>query len=169
MVKFQITNNGDVLIKVPAQHFEVATQVLKALQGSILQQGVSEAPKTLQTVVSNIKKATGIPTSIKLKEPMTTVLSIAKMDSVAQASAIYNVVHAKQIEAGYKACSRKLAPFYTDLEAHFGVNLTSIHKECESMLRKGDVGKHPNRKIDTAIRLIGADSVYMFAKEYKYK
>lgn len=62
----------------------------------------------------------------------------------------------------------RLRPFYTDLEAESSTAITATHTQRISGILRGEEGKYPYRKIDTALTLLDPDFVFGFAKSYKF-
>ncbi|WP_342439270.1 hypothetical protein NSS79_10355 [Paenibacillus sp. FSL L8-0436] len=62
----------------------------------------------------------------------------------------------------------RLRTFYTDLEREMCVQFSAQHKERIEGIKLCEEGKYPYRKIDTILMLADRESVFAFAKRYKF-
>lgn len=140
----------------------LASKTVKGQQriSPIVSEGLASVRRRVENTIGNSDSEI----KLTLNTPVVSKLGGLTAEKVADeiSSMIFN-----KIEQKYgRAIPVYFRPFYTELEAVSGKEISKIHK----VRTKGEnVRDYPFRKMDTAIRELSADYVFEFAKRYEFK
>lgn len=166
MTTLKTTKDGRLVLVFEKEQTSIAMQIFSTLINGELP-SLPNPKRTLSDVSNAVKAKVGVVTSVKLMEPIATPSTTIRLDARKVADEVCSVLFDKQ-KAVFGTCTpSRLRTFYTELESQFGKPLSNVHRDIVST--GVDVSKYPHRKVDTAIKLLGADAVYKFATEYSYK
>lgn len=164
MINIKETKQGNVAIIVGKEHRDVAMRIFMALGAEILAVGNAPVVQSAVRTLADIDNAVG---GVKLtlnraKVASPVVRSLIGLSAEKQGSEVIAILADKIPEYHHS----KLRSFYTDIERDTGAKLYSEGKRIAKSLRRSEIGKYPNRKMDVAISLIGAEEVLEYARRY---
>lgn len=166
MVTLKEIKGGKLALIVEKEQAHVALQIFSTLL-THAEQLPTTATSKLDSVrhrVESVKE----DVKISLRKALPAVKDVTNLGEEKAGNEISALLFTKIEETFGKAIPVYFRPFYTELEQHTGAPISGRHKLiAENPV--GDKRKYPNRKIDTAIKLLGADKVYDFAKRYEFR
>lgn len=169
MINVKETKSGNIAIIVGKEYKDVAMRIFMQAGAEILTGELSASAEESVRTLSDIKGAVesvgvGRPKMIlnprKVYNPE--VKSVEGLDAEKQGNEVISILADKMPNYHHS----KLRTFYTDLERDTGAGIYRMHKELKNHLKISEVGKFPNRKMDLAIRLLGAETVLTYARRY---
>lgn len=167
IISMKNTKQGNFAIIVGSEHEEIAFRVMAGIMAEIYQASTGVVAPIKRTLADVAKNVEGVTNQVKLSlnvspDIIPTVKGLTGLSTEKQGNEIIAML-ADRIPNYHHS---KLRVFYADIEAETGAKLYLTHKRKQAKLTPSENGKFPNRKVDTAIRLIGAKSVYEYAKAY---
>ncbi|PAD72390.1 hypothetical protein [Paenibacillus campinasensis] len=149
------------IVAASAMSIREEVRPMRELMAGLMVQN-EKLTKALETISASVSqlKTNDLP---QLK-PLPVAKGVRGLDFEKKASEIISMLYEKMADPH----PARLRPFYTDLEADTGVYITSKHRERTSEIKRGDEGKYPYRKMDTALMYLDPDFVFQYAKSYKF-
>ena len=163
MTTLKTMKDGRVALIFEVEHAATAAQIISAVVGGNLPM-IPKAKRTL----ADVRKAVAKPLEMRLNPTPNAISKINYLDAEKLADEICSLIFEEMNRTYGKAVPAKFRAFYRDLQIETGELISQGYKTFIGN-RKVDVSKYPNRKIDYVLKVMPAEFVHQFAKEYKFE
>lgn len=163
MTTLKTMKDGRVALIFELEHVATAAQIFSAVVGGNL----PTFPKVERTL-ADVRKAVSKPLEMRLNHTPKMVSKLDYLDTEKLGDEICSIIFEEMHRTYGRAIPAKFRAFYRDLQIETGELVAQGYKAFIGK-RKVDVSKYPNRKIDYVLKVMPAEFVHQFAKEYKFE
>lgn len=163
MTTLKTMKDGRVALIFETEQVTVAAQIFSAVVGG----NIPTFPKVERTL-ADIREAVAKPLEMRLNHTSKAVSKLDYLDAEKLGDEICSIIFEEMHHTYGRAIPAKFRAFYRDLQIETGELVAQGYKAFIGN-RKVDVSKYPNRKIDYVLKVMPAEFVHQFAKEYKFE